>query len=101
MIEYELAGKVTFPVYLDCVCQQGRYDEHEVARHGYAADAPFIETPRDAREHYRKRFGIESSYHQAIDLLGEMPGFVEELDLMRLPHFTVLRDWFETIPMET
>jgi len=33
-----------------------------VARHGYAADAPFIETPRDARYHYSKRFGIESSY---------------------------------------
>ncbi len=31
-------------------------------RHGYAADAPFIDTPRDAREHYSKRFGIESSY---------------------------------------
>jgi len=101
VIEHELVGKVTFPVYIDCVCQQGRYDEHGVARHGYAADAPFIETPRDAREHYRKRFGIESSYRQEIDLLGEMPGIVEELDLMRLPHFTVLRDWFETIPMET
>ena len=66
MIKHELAGKVTFPVYIDCVYQQGRYDEHGVARHGYAADAPIIETPRDAREHYRKRFGIESSYHQAI-----------------------------------
>ncbi len=33
-----------------------------MARHGYAADAPFIETPRDARYHYSKRFGIESSY---------------------------------------
>jgi len=33
-----------------------------VTRHGYAADAPFIKTPRGAREHYRKRFGIESSY---------------------------------------
>jgi IS4 transposase len=33
-----------------------------VARHGYAADTPFIETPRDARYHYSKRFGIESSY---------------------------------------
>jgi len=65
VIEHELAGKVTFPVYIDCVYQQGRYDEHGVARHGYAADAPFIETPRDAREHYRKRFGIESSYRLA------------------------------------
>jgi len=33
-----------------------------VARHGYAADAPFIGSPRDARYHYSKRFGIESSY---------------------------------------
>jgi len=65
VIEHELARKVTFPVYIDCVYQQGRYDEHGVARHGYAADAPFIETPRDAREHYRKRFGIESSYRLA------------------------------------
>ncbi len=65
VIEHELAGKVTFPVYTDCVYQQGRYDEHGVARHGYAADAPFIETPRDARQHYRKRFGIESSYRLA------------------------------------
>jgi len=33
-----------------------------VARHGYAADAPFIDFTRDARYHYSKRFGIESSY---------------------------------------
>jgi len=31
-----------------------------VARHGYAADVPFIDSPRDARYHYSKRFGIES-----------------------------------------
>jgi len=37
-----------------------------VARHGYAADAPFIDSPRDARYHYSKRFGIES---QAIACL--------------------------------
>jgi len=44
-----------------------------VARHGYAADAPFIDSPRDARYHYSKRFGIESSYRlfeQAIATLG-------------------------------
>ncbi|EMA38773.1 transposase (ISH3), partial [Halococcus morrhuae DSM 1307] len=64
-IEHDLAGKVTFPVFIDCVYQQGRYDEHGVARHGYAADAPFIDTPRDARNHYSKRFGIESSYRLA------------------------------------
>ncbi|AAV48337.1 unknown [Haloarcula marismortui ATCC 43049] len=64
-IEHDLAGEVEFPVFIDCVYQQGRYDEHGVARHGYAADAPFIDTPRDAREHYSKRFGIESSYRLA------------------------------------
>ena len=64
-IEHDLAGEVTFPVFIDCVYQQGRYDENGVARHGYAADAPFIDTPRDAREHYSKRFGIESSYRLA------------------------------------
>jgi len=37
--------------------------ENGVARHGYAADAPFIDSPRDARyQFYSKRFGIESSY---------------------------------------
>src|SRR6056297_1953385 len=65
VIEHELAGRVTFPVFIDCVYQRGRYDEHGVARHGYAADAPSIDTPQDAREHYRKRFGIESSYRLA------------------------------------
>src|SRR6056297_4346339 len=53
---------VEFPVYIDCTYQNGRYDEHGVARHGYAADAPFINSPRDARYHYAKRFGIEASY---------------------------------------
>jgi IS4 transposase len=52
-------------MFIGCVYQQGRYDEHGVARHGYAADAPFIDTPRDAREHYSKRFGIELSYRLA------------------------------------
>jgi len=28
----------------------------------YAFDAPFIETPRQAREYYSRRFGIESTY---------------------------------------
>jgi len=64
-IEHGLAGKVTFPVFIDCVYQRGRYDKNGVARHGYAADAPFIDTPRDARHHYSKRFGIESSYRLA------------------------------------
>ena len=53
---------VEFPVYIDCTYQQGRYDEEGVARHGYAVDAPFIDTPRQARTYYSRRFGIESSY---------------------------------------
>ena len=64
-IEHDFAGEVMFPVFIDGVYQQGRYDEHGVARHGYAADAPFIDTPRDAREHYSKRFGIEPGYRLA------------------------------------
>ena len=53
---------VEFPVYIDCTYQNGRYDEHGVVRHGYAADAPFINSPRDARYHYAKRFDIEATY---------------------------------------
>ncbi len=56
VIQHDLTGKldghswtIEFPVYIDCTYKNGRYDEHGVARHGYAADAPFIETPRDAR----------------------------------------------------
>lgn len=30
-----------------------------------------------------------------------MPGILEEIGLTRLPHYTVLRDWFEKIPMAT
>jgi len=66
VIQHDMTAKldghswtVEFPVYIDCTYQNGRYDEHGVARHGYAADAPFIDSPRDARYHYAKRFGIE------------------------------------------
>lgn len=31
-------------VYTNATYQQGRYDEHGVARHGYEADVPFIDT---------------------------------------------------------
>ena len=69
IIQHDLSGEldgqavtVEFPIYIDCTYQQGRYDEHGVARHGYAVDAPFIDTPREARYHYAKRFGIEASY---------------------------------------
>jgi IS4 transposase len=74
VIEHDLTGKldgpavtVEFPVYIGCTDLNGKYDDRGVARHGYAADAPFIESPRDARYHYSKRFGIESSYR----LLGQ------------------------------
>jgi len=53
---------VEFPVMIECTYQQGRYREHRVARHGYAIDAPFIDTPRQARHNYSKRFGIEATY---------------------------------------
>ncbi len=41
------------------------------------------------------------SLRQTINMLSEMPSILEEIGLTRLPHFTVLRDWFEQIPMET
>ena len=47
------------------------------------------------------RIELGKSYRQTIDLLSEMPGILDEIGLSRLPHFTVLRDWFERIPMET
>jgi hypothetical protein len=53
---------VEFPIYIDATYQRGKYDDHGVARHGYAVEAPFIDTPRQARYHYAKRFGIEASY---------------------------------------
>jgi hypothetical protein len=66
VIKHKLTGEldgsavsVEFPVYIDYTYQNARYDEHGVARHDYAADAPFIETPRDARYHSAKRFGTE------------------------------------------
>ena len=69
VINHEMRGEldghswtVEFPVFIDCTYQQGKYDEERVARHGYAVDAPFIDTPRQARTYYSRRFGIESSY---------------------------------------
>lgn len=49
---------VEFPLFIGATYQQGRYGEHDVARHGCAVDAPFIDTPRQARYHYSKRFGM-------------------------------------------
>ncbi|NKE37254.1 IS5 family transposase [Natronococcus sp. JC468] len=47
------------------------------------------------------RIELGKSYRQTIDLLSEMPGILEEIGLTRLPHFTVLRGWFEQISMKT
>jgi hypothetical protein len=55
---------VEFTVCIDCTYQNGRYDEHGVARHGSAADASFITSPRDARYHYAKHFGVKISYRR-------------------------------------
>lgn len=46
------------------------------------------------------RIELGKSYRQTIDLLSEMPGIFDEIGLTRLPHFTVLRDWFEKLPVE-
>ncbi|GAD51824.1 LOW QUALITY PROTEIN: hypothetical protein MBEHAL_0584 [Halarchaeum acidiphilum MH1-52-1] len=69
IIQHDLSGElngqavtVEFPLYIDATYQRGRYGEHGVARHGSAVDAPFIETPREARYHYGKRVGIEVIY---------------------------------------
>ena len=59
-------------MFIDCVYQRGRYDENGVVRHGYAADAPFIDIPRDARYHYAKRFGIEASYRLSEQSIGRV-----------------------------
>jgi len=53
---------VEFRTYIDRTYQSERYDDHGIAYHGYTVDAPFIDSPRDARCHYAKRFGIEASY---------------------------------------
>lgn len=47
------------------------------------------------------RIELGKSCRQSIDLLSEVPGILEEIGLTRLPHYTVLRDWFEKIPMAT
>lgn len=51
-----------FLIYIDATYLQGWYGEHGIDRHGYEGEAPFIETPRQARYHYAKKFGIESSW---------------------------------------
>jgi len=63
---------IEFPVYIDCTYLNGRYNENGVARQRRSRDAPFIETPRDARYHYSKRFGIESSYRLSEQAIATM-----------------------------
>lgn len=80
MIDHQLVATVDghfwtveFPVYIDATYQRGKYDEHGVVRHGYAVDAPFIETPRQARYHYGKQFGIEASYRLSEQSIASTP----------------------------
>ena len=47
------------------------------------------------------RTELDKSYRVTLDLLSEMPGILDEIGLTRLPHYTVLRTWFERIPTET
>jgi len=79
VIQHDLTGKldghswtIEFPVYIDCTYLNGRYNENGVARQRRSRDAPFIETPRDARYHYSKRFGIESSYRLSEQAIATM-----------------------------
>lgn len=47
------------------------------------------------------RIELGKSYRVAVDLLSEMPGVLEQTGLTRLPHYTMLRTWFERIPTAT
>jgi hypothetical protein len=47
------------------------------------------------------RIELGKSYRVTVDLLSEMLGILEEIGLTRLPHYTVLRTWFERIPTKT
>ena len=48
-------------------------------------------------------FRIEraKSYRVTLDLLSEMHSMLEGIGLKRLPHYTVLRNWFARIPTKT
>ena len=47
------------------------------------------------------RIELGKSYRSAVDLLSKMPGVLKEIGLRRLPHYTVLRNWFERIATKT
>jgi IS4 transposase len=53
---------VEFPVMIDYPSRMCRDDEHGVGRQRRSRDAPFIDTPQQARQHYSKRFGVEATY---------------------------------------
>jgi len=42
-----------------------------------------------------------SKPYQTVDLVGEIPGVLEEISLTRLPQYTVLRMWFARISTKT
>jgi len=74
VIQHDLTGKldghswtVGFPVYIGFTYLNGKYDENGVARHGYAADAPFIDSPRDPHTTTQKRFGIEVKSYRLFE----------------------------------
>jgi hypothetical protein len=43
------------------------------------------------------RIELGKSYRQTIDLLSGIPGVLDGIGLTRLPHFTILRNWFEKL----
>ncbi len=57
--------------------------------------------PDVSRERFSPSRGGENLHTVTSDSISEMPGILDEIGLTRLPHFTVLRDWFETISMGT
>lgn len=64
-----------------------------------AGGGGFAEWAMLALHALRIEFG--KSYRVTLDWLGEMPGVLEELELTRLPHFTVFRRWFARISTKT
>lgn len=55
-------GSVTFPVWVVCRYLKGRRGKHGIERLGYVVIGDLPWNPRQIRDGYRRRFGIESSY---------------------------------------
>jgi putative transposase len=55
-------GSVTFPVWVVCRYLQGRRGKRGIERLGYVVIGDLPWNPRQIRDGYRRRFGIESSY---------------------------------------